>query len=516
MGGVFVKKSSFNVLVLVLIGVFLLAGFNTPVFGSGHQHGGEITVALPADIKTLDARMITDVYSELVSTQIGDPLVELNERLEPSPALAESWETPDPMTYIFNLRQGVKFHDGTEFTAEDVKYTFETILDEDFGSPNRTYFLPVDDIEIIDTYTIQVTLSEPMAPFITQVMPMMQIVPKHIAEELGEDYAFNPVGTGPFEFVQWVPGDRVELRAFEDHWRGRPQMDELVIRVIEEASVQMMELEVGGIDFAYTVPPDDVEWIREDPNLILGEYMALAYVFIVPNLDHEILSNKLVRQAMAYAIDREEIAETIYAGLAVPASGPIPPSLAWAYNEEVEPYPYDPDKARELLAEAGYPDGFDIKLHRAPGEVGVLTMTAVQEQFADVGINMEIEVIEFGMLLDRLFSFEYDMINIGWTGIVDPDYATYSLFTTDGGYNFNNYSNSEIDFLLDYGRFTVNIDTRKEIYDRVQRILADELPHIFIVNEITTFAYNADLEGFIHAPRRYGGPLNDLWRVYWK
>jgi len=509
-----VKKGSFPV--LVLIWVFLMSCLSGPVLGSDPEYGGKITVALPADIKTLDARLITDVYSELVSTQIGDPLVKLNERLEPAPALAESWETPDPTTYIFHLRQGVKFHDGTEFTAEDVKFTFETILDEDFGSPNRTYFLPVEEIEIIDSYTIQLTLSEPMAPFITQVIPMMQIVPQHRVEDLGEDYAFDPMGTGPFEFVNWVPGDRVELKAFEDHWRGQPYMEELVFRIIEEASVQMMELEVGGIDFAYTVPPDDVEWIREDPDLVLGEYMALAYGFIVPNLNHEILDNKLVRQAMAYAIDREEINETIYAGLAVPASGPIPPSLAWAYNEDVKPYPYDPDRARELLAEAGYPDGFDITLHRAPGEVGVLTMTAVQEQFADVGINMEIEIIEFGMLLDRLFSLEYELINIGWTGIVDPDYATYSLFITDGGYNFNNYSNSEIDFLLDYGRFTVDMDTRKVIYDRVQEILADDLPHIFINTEITTFAYSADLEGFIHAPRRYGGPLNDLWRVYWK
>ncbi len=510
------KKGFSKALVLVIIGVFLISGLNLSIINADPQYGGRLTVALPADIKTLDARMITDVYSELVSTQIGDTLVELNERLEPTPALAESWETPDPLTYIFHLRQGVMFHDGTEFTAEDVKYTFETILDEDFASPNRTYFLPVTDIEIIDDYTIQLFLSEPMAPFITQVIPMMQIVPKHLAEEMGEDFAFDPVGTGPFEFVRWIPGDRVELRAFEDHWRGRPYIDELTIRVIEEASVQMMELETGGIDFAYTVPPDDVEWIREAPNLILGEYMALAYGFIIPNLDHEILSNKLVRQAMAYAIDREEINETIYAGLAVPASGPIPQSLAWAYNADVAPYPYDPDRARELLAEAGYPDGFNIKLHRAPGEVGVLAMTAVQEQFADVGINMELEIIEFGMLLDRLFSFEYELINIGWTGIVDPDYGTYSLFTTGAGYNFNNYSNPEIDFLLDYGRFTVDMDTRKEIYDRVQRILADELPHIFINTEITTFAYNADLEGFIHAPRRYGGPLNDLWRVYWK
>ncbi|MCL0103467.1 ABC transporter substrate-binding protein [Dehalococcoidia bacterium] len=481
------------------------------------RYGGEIIVGFPADIKTLDPRLIVDVYSALVATQIGDPLVRLNERLEPIPALAESWYTPDPTTYIFNLRRGVKFHDGVEFTAADVKFTFETILDPDFGSPNRVHFLPVKEIEIIDDYTLKITLSEPMAPFLFQVMSMMEIVPKHYVEEIGaEDFAFAPIGTGPFKFVEWVPGDYVKLEAFEEHWRGRPYLDRVVFRVIPEATVRIMELEVGGIDYSVGVPPEEFARLEADPDIIAGKFPATAYAFLVPNLKHPILANKLVRQAISYAIDRETIIETILAGMASPATGPIPPTLVWAYTDDVRHYPYDPDKAKQLLAEAGYPDGFEISIMRGPGEVGVLTVTAIKEQLAKVGIEVELEILEFGVLLDRLFAFEYDIIHIGWTGVVDPDYGMYPLFKTDAGYNFNAYSNPEVDRLLEEGRMTIDLDTRRAIYHRLQEILAEELPHIFLTYPYTLFAYRSELEGFIHAPRRFGGPLNDLWRVWWR
>jgi peptide/nickel transport system substrate-binding protein len=222
-----------------------------------------------------------------------------------------------------------------------------------------------------------------------------------------------------------------------------------------------------------------------------------------------------VRQAISYAIDRETIIETILAGLAVPATGTIPPTLVWAYTDDVRHYPYDPAKAKQLLAEAGYPDGFKVTITRGPDLTGVLTATAIAEQLAKIGIEVTLEIVEWGILLDRLFGFDYEIIHVWWTGVVDPDYGMYSLFKTGAGFNFNAYSNPEVDMLLEEGRRTIDLDARRAIYHQLQEILAEELPHIFLTHDYYLFAYHSALRGFIHAARRYEGPFNDIWQVWW-
>jgi peptide/nickel transport system substrate-binding protein len=502
---------------IILVGVLLLAvGLVGSAGAEEPRYGGEIVIARAIDSKNLDARWApVDGPSLMVTLQIYEPLVELNEKLEPIPVIAESWENPDELTYIFHLRQGVKFHDGTELTAEDVKFTFEWVMDPTNELPTRVHLEMIEAVEVIDDYTVKIILKHPNAPFITLTIPQFGIVPKHVAENLGEDFGFNPIGAGPFKFVKWVSEDYIELEAFEDYFRGRPYLDKVTFRVIPEEAVQVLELEAGGVDFIMSVPADEFERLADDPNITIVRYPGTGFMFIGPNLKHPILSDVRIRHAISYAIDREMLIEVAEAGLAVPATGPLQPGL-WAHTTEgVRTYPHNPEKAKQLLAEAGFPDGFKSGLLTIPTEPFRTLAVVLKEQLGKIGIELELELVEFGVFLDKFFAHEFELSLMSWGGIVDPDYGVYPLFKTGAGFNIVQYSNAAVDALLEAGRKTLDMEKRKQIYHQIQRILAEELPHIFVYHAETTRAYNPRLKGFIHAGRRYYGPLNDLERVWW-
>jgi len=402
---------------VLIVTLVLTAAFMVGLGGSAEEprYGGEIIIARTSDSKNLDARWApVDSPSLIVTLQIFEPLIELNEKLEPIPAIAESWENPDELTYIFHLRQGVKFHDGTGLTAEDVKFTFKWVMDPENESPNRGHLGMVETVEIIDDYTVKFILKHPTATFVTLVLPKFGIVPRHAAEELGEDFGFNPIGAGPFKFVRWVSEDYIKLEAFDNYFRGRPYLDRVIFRVIPEAAVGVLALEAGEVDFLVSVPADEFERLAADPNIATARFPGTGFVFIGPDLKHPILSDVRIRHAISYAIDREMIIAAAVAGLAVPATGPLQPGL-WAHTTEgVRTFPYNPERAKQLLAEAGFPDGFTVGLMTIPVEPFSIIAVVLKAQLGEIGIEVELEFLEFGVFLDRFFAHEFELSLIGW------------------------------------------------------------------------------------------------------
>jgi len=479
------------------------------------QYGGKVVIAIPMNPKDLDPRTYPDVYSYVVIRQVFEPLVAVNEKMEPIPWLAESWEhNEDGTEWVFYLRKGIKFHDGQELTAGDVKFTFDTIRDPALASPRIDDYKMIESVEIIDRYTVKFKLKYPYAPFLVDTMTL-HIVPKHAVEKMGKEFSSHPIGTGPFKFVEWVQDDHITLVANKEYWRkGLPRLDEVIIRIIPEASVQVMSLEAGEVDFIYSVPPEDLERLKKNPNIEVGMYTGNNFRFFAFNCNRTPFNDVRVRQAIAYALNKEDFLK-IWGDLAVSATGPIPPH-SWAYYGDAKKYQQNIEKAKQLLAEAGYPNGFEMTLMVSPGEREALEAALFQEQLEKVGIKVKIEQLEWGVFLDKLFAKDYDVLRVGWTGPMDPD-GYVRIFHSEAGWNFMAYSNPEIDKLIEEGQKTLDIEKRKDIYRRIQEIFAEDVPMIFLFHEKRARAYNTKLGGLTRWVEVMGfGPLGQLEEWYWK
>ena len=331
------------------------------------------------------------------------------------PGLAESWEiSDDDLVYTFHLRQGVKFHDGDEFNADAVLTWYNSILEGAEGSQydatQMVYikdFITVwiDKVEALDEYTVQMTLPKPYAPLLANLaIPIGGIVsPKAVASGL-DTVAVNPSGTGAFKLARpedWTRDSQMVLEANPDYWGGAPKVDQLIIKVIPEGSTRLQHVEAGEIDVAWALNPEDVEKARANPDLVVVEDAGLNTNCIVLNVTKDPFTSKEVRQALNYAVNKEELSEGLYNGNMVPAGGVLPP-VDWAYNPDLKSYPYDPEKAKELLAEAGYDESnpltFTLMAYTIPrgyNPVGDRLATAIQEYWSEVGVKADIQTEEW-------------------------------------------------------------------------------------------------------------------------
>lgn len=500
------------------IGLLVLVVGFAIVFGIGAEEpkfGGRVVIALPSESKTLDPIIYPDIYSYAVIIQVFEPLIWVDTEMAPTnKKLVESWETPDDVTYIFHLKKGIRFHDGQELTAKDVKFTIESYKDPQLASPRMREFKWIETVEIVDDYTVKVVLEKPYAPFLVEAMNR-PIVPKHYVEKVGwAEFARNPIGTGPYKFVEWKTGEYIKLQANEDYWGGRPYIDEVIFRFIPEAAVGVMALKVGEIDFLYNVPSEELQPLSETPGIKVGAFEGLNYRFIAMNCAREPFNDVRVRRAINYAIDTSAIVKLWYP-LATPATGPIPP-YNWAYTGDVPTYPQDIEKARQLLAEAGYPGGFEATLLIPPGTKEMEEAIIYQAFLGEVGIRVNIEQVEWGVFLDRLFASEFDMLRVGWTGPHDPN-GYVEKNHSESGWNFFNYSNPEMDMLIEAGVETTDVEERKQIYARIQKILAEDVPMVYIFHEKRARAYDENLGGLTQWVEANGfGPLAQLAEWYWK
>jgi peptide/nickel transport system substrate-binding protein len=482
------------------------------------SEGGTIIVGLQAEPTTLDSQQISDYNSHRAAYGMYDHLLRFkDESTEVEPGLAESWEiSDDGLVYTLHLRKGVKFHDGTDLNAEAVKFNIERQID-----PNHPYHdtgeFPyaeftwgmVDKIEVVDEYTVNITLKEIFAPFLNHLAmhPAAMVSPAAI-EEYGRDISIQPVGTGPFKFASWTPGVEVVLEKNPDYWGDPPKIDRVIYRPIIEDQSRLTELEAGGVNFIVNIPPDELARLKGDDRFTVVEQAGMHTWWVAFNHTRAPFDDTRVRQAMNYAINKQAIVDNILKGTGILAINPLPP-VVWSYTDDVQRYDYDPEKAKELLAEAGYPDGFSCVFWIPESGSGmqqpVPMGTAMQADLKAVGIDCEIETFEWGTYLDKVIvppeDAEFDLMEMSWIGDNgDPDNHLFILLSGEQwpphGYNMGFYKNDEVDALLREARTTLDRAKRTELYVKAQKLIAEDPPWMMIDHETQIVVMDKKIKDF--------------------
>ena len=398
---------------------------------------------------------------------------------------------------LFKIRQGIKFHDGSELTAEDVKFS----LDRAINSAAVSYIVDfIDTVTVDDEYTVTVKTKAPYAPALRNLaIPFAAIVPKAVVEADEDAFILNPVGSGPYQFVEWKQGDHVTLKAFDDYYAGKPATENLIMRVIPETSQRSIALETGEIDLAYDLAVNDVSKIRDSADLTVYEIPSLTCWYISMNMNKEPFNNPLVREALSYAIDRQLIIDTINAGSGEPADAIIAPGVFGYYSTGVREY--DPEKAKDLLAEAGYPDGFTTSLWVNDNQSRIEMCQAVQNMFQQIGVECKVEVIEFGSFISRTTAGEHDMAYFGWTtSSADADYSYYSLehSTQQGAAGNRSFiADPEVDALIEEARTNSDDAVRTETYKELAIKLDEINNNLPIFYSSINVGASQKVEGFV-------------------
>jgi peptide/nickel transport system substrate-binding protein len=472
------------------------SGANTAAQDATPVPGGTLVVTGHQEIASLSPDDAGPTVHFVVVTQIHDPLIQGDENFVFQPILAETMPeiSADGLKYTFKIRQGVKFHDGVELTSEDVKYTYEWTMNPENAAINATYFASVDSVEAPDPYTVIVNLKHPNAAFFAQVANRF-IVPAKYHASIGEaEYKAKPIGTGPFKLKEWRAAEFTELEANPDYFRGAPYLAGFREEIVPEASVRAIGLETGEAHSAvWPLSPEDNVRLSEDPNFKVYVTSSLAVNHFPLNNTHPVLSDKSVRQAMMYAIDRQTVVDEIFVGTAQVATANLSPALAEFYNAEVPTYPYDPAKAAELLDAAGWVLNGDTR--EKNGQKLAFTITTitgdqtrrpeaelVQQYLNEAGFAVELQEAPVATILEKLRAGEMDASLFNWTyGGDDADPDATSTLRSDGTSNFSQWSNPRVDELLDLGLTEIDPVKRAEHYKEIQAIVAEEVPFIFMM-----------------------------------
>ena len=480
--------------------------------GDGAVTRDEIILGGKADIKSTDPAGQSDVYSAMLVRHMDNGLLKLDEVGETVIGdLAESFDMPDDTTYHFAIRQGVKFHDGTELKASDVKFTLERAKEMASTKSTASYF---DTVTVDGDYEVTLTLNQPCAAMLYLLTNSnMMIVSEKAVTEAGDQYVEQPVGTGPFKFVEWVPNDHWTIVRNDDYFGEKPITSKLTCRVIVEETSRVIALETGEIDMALDIAETEAANVEANPELVLEAGPSPSIEFLGLNFQNEYLSDKRVRQAIAYAIDKDVFIDAIVEGRGEVANSCIGKTVP-GWSESVEAYPYDLEKAKELLAEAGYADGFDLEVI-VSSEIRNRTAQLIQAQLLELGINVEISMYDFGAFQDMLADGDNDMFILGWSNSnVDPMRSTTPLFHGDYcGRNGNNYSfmqNDELDALMDEAASELDTEKRMDLYLQIQEMLKEEVPIVPLYYKQNINARRADLKGFVFnkATNHYYGNLH--------
>jgi peptide/nickel transport system substrate-binding protein len=459
----------------------LAFGAATPPTGGEAKRGGELRVGLTVDIATLDPHFSGSKIDRQIFFNIYETLVSLDPDLQIQPGLAESWEAPDPQTYVFHLRSGVTFHDGTDFDAAAVKANFDRMMDPDQKSLRRGEIASVDSVDVIDATTVKVNLKQPDSALLATLTDRSgMIISPAAIQQYGKDLARNPVGTGPFRFVEWQKDDHILIQRFDGYWQeDLPYLDGVRYRVILDDSVRIAARKNSELDIVDYVPPPFVADTKAAANLQTVDVPSLAVWWFWLNTTKPPFDNKALRQAFADAVDIETIVQSIYLGIGVPANGPISPA-SWAYDASIPPRPRDLAKAKSELAAGGQPDGFQFTFEGSSNATDLQVLQLVQAQIAEAGITMDITQVDTATQISDTVAHNFEATWAQWSGRPDPDGNTYNHFHTGGGMNYGVYSNPQVDELLDQARQVSDHEQRKQLYSQVTQMLQEDVPAIFI------------------------------------
>jgi peptide/nickel transport system substrate-binding protein len=474
-----------------LLALLVLLIVATPALGQ------TLTTALFGNPPTLDPQLTFNGLSFAVTNQVYETLVRVTPDGAVVPGLATAWSYPDPTTLRLSLREGVAFHDGTPFDADAVVASLTRILDPATAAPGRFVLSAIREVRAIDAATVEIVTDPPFAPLLSHLAhPVAAIVPTAAAATLGR----QPVGTGPYTFVRWVDGSEVVLAANAAYWGGAPAIDQLVVRIIPEVSTQIVELRSGGVDMIFNVPPDNYLTLAADPAIETGAIDGWSSTHLILNVTNPKLADLRVRQALAHAIDKALIAEELLRGLARPGVAPIPGTVRYAVDLE-EPYPYDPEGARALLAEAGAA-GLSLRLDLYQNPDLEAVAQVLQFALEEIGVDLEIRVQDYSAYTQAVQGDDVELALTGWgTVTLDADYTLYAFFHSSEipTNNIARWADAEIDALLQRGRDEPDDAVRAEVYAEVQAAAVEELPMITLYYPRFTYAKRPALQGEVIA-----------------
>ncbi|HYF93296.1 MAG TPA: ABC transporter substrate-binding protein [Symbiobacteriaceae bacterium] len=457
-------------------------------------------IALNADPPKLDPHQSTALVDRQVFQSLFDKLVDFDTKLNIVPGLAEKWDiSTDGKSYTFYLRKGVKFHDGTPFNAEAVKYNFDRMVDPALASPRKSEISAVEKVTVVDESTVKIDLKQPFAGLLATLADRAgMMVSPTAAKAAGLDFVNNPVGTGPFKFKERIKGDSITLVRNEEYWQqGLPKAAGVVYKTVIDENVKLVNLQSGQLDIIDTVPPAQVPQLKSDNRLKVLIGPSLQYQGLWINTTKPALSDKRVRQAISYAIDRPALVQVVFGEIAIPARSPFYPGTP---ASDGKPIPArDVAKAKALLAEAGQ-SNLTISLKTAPSPINQQIAQVVQSMLGEAGIKVNIEQEEFGQLLDKLNKKNYDIAQVGWSGRPDPDGNIYAFMITNGGNNYAGYSNPQVDKLLNDARLPTDMAKRKEIYSQIMTILDDEMPYVYLWHPQDVKGVGPTVQGYVAVP----------------
>jgi peptide/nickel transport system substrate-binding protein len=502
------------------------------------EEGGTLIEGSFADAKTLNSIQVADTASGRIVGFLGNGLVQVKRDLSPECDLCESFSvSPDNLVITFKLRKGVKFHDGKELTADDVKFTYDSILDPDKQSVRRgdlKDFLTPDTIKVIDPYTIEFKFSKVKANVLTSNMGY-QILPKHILGELkGKAFVeaeFNskkPIYTGPFMFKEWVKDDHITLVANPNYFKGKPKLGTYIYKIVPDSTALFAQLKTGEVDWG-TIDPAQAADAKKLTNINVVPYDVFGFTYYAYQMDKtktELFLDKKVRQALTYALDRKSMVESLLFGYGSVANTSVPP-ISWAFNKDNQPvYDYNPTKAKQLLDEAGWKPGADgIRVKdgkrfsftiwtNAGNKQRENAIVAMQQLWKEVGVEAKTATEEWNAFLKRIGATpdstrDFDIMLVGFSWNVDPDQKVmwHTSNFAPGGFNLNWYSNPEVDKLLDAALDTLDQAKRKELYFKVQAMIAEDDPSTILFFGQAIIGYSKRLNGYTPSA---AGALNNV------
>lgn len=513
----------FSKIILASMGVLLTASLGHSMASNNVQaqddEGLDINIGLMIDPVSMDPHTANDIPSAQIRTQLYDTLVKQDFELEIVEGLATEWEQVDENTWSFTLREGVTFHDGTDFTSEDVKATLERILDPTAAAPVRFMFEMITDIEAVDDYTLEITTEYPFAPLLSNLShntagmlskdtidedyqnaideagleitldefyemreaggEEFEEVSAEMTEFVGNFLATNPVGTGHLQFVSRSPGDNIVLEKFDDYYEEGREFGTVTYQVIPENQPRLAELETGGIAISDSVDPVNMERIRNGENTDIIDQEGLSMTYLAFNVENELFDDVNVRHAISHALDRDGMINGLLDGRGIHASTHIARTVNF-HDESFEEQVYDIETAQEFMANSDLPDGFSTTLWISNSDTNRDLAQYIQETLGEINIDVTIEEYEFGTFLDMANSGTHDMFMLQWITVTgDADYGLYPMFHTDSQDGSGNrwlYSNPELDVELEGGRQAGDEDERAAFYSEAQRILLEDLP----------------------------------------
>lgn len=443
--------------------------------GCGEKNGAkkvkeELIIAQDGESKSLDIHQGNDGFSLRANRLIYSRLVEADENMQIHPGLAESWKQLDDKTMQFNLRKGIKFHNGDDFTAEDVKFSFERMM----NSPRIAFVLPpIERIDIVDDYTVNIVTKTPFGPLLAHLShPALGMVSKKLLTENPEALKEKPIGTGSYKFKEWIYGDKLVLEKNEDFYdKNERRLKYIIFKNVVEASNRAIGLETGEIDIATPISSVDEENIKNNPKLQLLTKPSISYTYIGMNMTKVPLNDIRVRKAINYAIDKQAIIDVILNGNGKIATSPIAPGV-FGFTDKTKNYEYNVEKAKELMKEAGYENGFTTSILVFSGEANTQTAEIVQAYLKEIGIDLKIEIVEVSAYWDMTERGVHNLFLGSW-GVVtgDADYGLYAMYHSSakgGAGNRDFYENEKVDELLDKAKTEIDPETRKKLYEEAQ------------------------------------------------